>query len=230
MNYASIQNFGCSQKSPMTNPLSYCAVTELDSSFTHTLGQQYGPDSSQCQAFMASYCGTNWDGVCEYVSKDITRYAPNVVARCDTATGSCDGPGIGSSLTKGQILIRNAAAEKYLFAMSDNCYKVYEPFDPTVADSPLIGKWVSGGMTCSSGACSTGRNKCVPIYRVNPKEIDNDPIMNKILAQPAIAMDILVNIHNNAARSGEINSLRGTKLHNMFKQPFFQQIVQSRVL
>ena len=35
-----------------------------------------------------------------------------------------------------------------------------------------------------------------PVYEVNPKTIDSDPLMNKILANPRIAMDILKNIYD----------------------------------
>ena len=228
-NYVSIGSFGPATNSPnpnpMSNPLSYCAVSDLDSSFTHTLGQQYGPDSSQCQAYMSLYCANEWNGVCEYVSNDTTRHYPNTVRQCGSGTGSCFGPGMGGALTKGQILIRNTATEKYLRYMSGNCRREYEPFDPTVANSPLIGKWVTTGNSCGSGECDSQGN-CVPIYGVDPNEIDKDPVMNKILSQPWIAVDILVNIYNNSVRTGELSTLRNTRLYKYFMTPGFQKLVQ----
>lgn len=228
--YSSISDFGGNMQSPMSNPLSYCAVSELDSSFTHASnGQLNGPDSSQCQQFMAHYCANDWNGVCEFNSHDNTSWLPNTVKTCDASNGNGSlGNGLGNHLTKGQILIRNTAAEKYLYAMSANCHRVYEPFDPTVANSPLIGKWVTNSNSCTSSNCQ-GRGICVPVYKVDPKQIDRDPVMNKILAQPHIAMDILVNIYNNARRDGELDSLKGTKLYNLFMQPMFQKIVKSKV-
>jgi len=229
--YASILNFGSNSRSPMSNPLSYCAVSELDSSFTHASnGQTMGPDSSACQAFMAHYCANNWNGVCEFQSHDQTSWLPNSVKTCDAShsNGSLSN-GTGNHLTKGQILIRNTAAEKYLTHMSSNCERVYEPFDPTVADSPLIGKWVAKGNNCNSGSCN-GRDVCVPIYQVDPRTIDQDPVMNKILAQPYIAIDILVNIYNNSVKDNTIHQLQGTKLHNFFMQPVFQNIVRNKAI
>lgn len=228
--YASISEFGKNEQSPMSNPLSYCAVSELDSSFTHASnGQNMGPDSGACQTFMAHYCANDWNGICEFQSHDQTKYLPNTMATCNAShgNGSLSPSGLGNSLTKGQILIRNTAAEKYLGSMSSNCKRVYEPFDPTVADSPLIGKWIQNGDSCGNGICNS-QGSCVPIYRVNPKTIDADPVMNKILAQPHIAMDILVNIYNNAVKENTLNSLRGTKLYHLFMQPFFQHIVKSK--
>jgi hypothetical protein len=85
------------------------------------------------------------------------------------------------------------------------------------------------GNACgTSGNCNSA-NKCIPIYGVDPKTIDNDPVMNKVLAQPWIAMDILVNIYNHASRSGELQNLTGTKLYKFFMTDDFQQIVASKM-
>lgn len=229
--YSSISDFGGNEATPMSNPLSYCAVSGLDASFGHaSTGQFLGPDSAQCQTFMGYYCSNNWDGICEFQSHDQTRWLPNGQVNCNASNGNgVLGNGLGNAFTKGQMLIRNTAADKYLFAMSDNCHRVYEPFDPTVANSPLISRWVSKGDNCGSGSCNTGGGSCVAVYKVNPREIDNDPVMNKILAQPYIAMDILVNIYNNAKKDGDLPSLQRTKLYRFFMSPAFQQIVNSRM-
>lgn len=222
-NYSSIGNFGTNANNVHANPLTYCAVTTLDSSFTHTLGEQFGPDSGQCQRFMAQYCANNWDGVCEYQSQNINTQRPNTVQSCDRSyNGVCLGPGIGSAFTQGDMLIRNTAAEKYLSKMSGNCQRVYQPFDPTVANSPLISEWEPTGTSCN------GRGVCVPVYEVDPQKIDRDPVMNKILAKPMIALDILVNIYNNAHRLKTIHLLRGTKLYGLFMSPWFQSVVGAK--
>lgn len=235
--YALIGSFGPSiNASPQASPLSYVALSGLDSGFINTLGSGsglVGPDSAQAQLFSAQYCAFNpegWNGVCEYLSKDTKRGGyPNTVQQCNGPSGSCFGPGVGSALTKGQVLIRNTASEKYLKAMSGNCKRDYEPYDPTVAGSPLVSRWSPMGNACgTSGNCNSA-NKCIPIYGVDPKTIDNDPVMNKVLAQPWIAMDILVNIYNHASRSGELQNLTGTKLYKFFMTDDFQQIVASKM-
>lgn len=236
--YASIGNFGPGvNNSPQSNPLSYCTLTGLDSGFMHTLGSAgtlSGPGNAQCQLFMAQYCATNpegWNGICEYMSQDTNRGAnPNTVQTCNGPSGSCFSSGIGNALTNGQILIRNTAQEKYLVAMSNNCQRIYEPFDPTVAGSPMVSKWMptSNGASCGSSQGCSAPGKCIPIYAIkDPKNIDNDPVMNKLLAQPWCCMDIFVNIYNNAMRNGTLQQLVGTKLYRFFMNPQFQQIVKS---
>lgn len=237
MSYSSIADFGRGAgNTPQNNPLSYCAVSDLDSGFNHTMGGSsglMGPDSSQCQLFMAQYCAHNpkgWDGVCEYKSNDTSAYLPNSVAQCNGANGSCMGPGLGNALTQGQILIRNTASEKYLKYMSGNCIRDYQPFDPTVPNSPLISKWVQGANSCDSTANCNASNKCIPIYDVDESTIDKDPVMNKILAQPWIAMDILINIFNHRQRSGTLEKLRGTKLHRLYGNPGFVELARTNVM
>lgn len=231
-----IGNFGPSKPLGQSNPLSYCMLSGLDSGFMHTLGS--GSDllshnGSQCQLFMAQYCSNNpkgWDGVCEYMSQDTNRSYPNTVQQCNGPSGSCFGSGLGNALTKGQILIRNTAQEKYLKGMSSNCTRVYEPFDPTVADSPLVSRWQPGGdQSCMSAGNCNASNKCIPIYGVDEKTIDTDPVMNKLLDQPWIGMDILVNIHNIANSTGTIHKLKGTRLHDFFQTKNFQSIVKSQM-
>lgn len=221
MSYVSIKNFGPSVKS-QSNPLVYCATTELLSGFSETLGGNnlMGPNSSQCQRFMAEYCGNNWDGVCEYLSQDTrTGGYMNTVMPCNSPYNS----NILNGITKGQILIRNAAAEKYLIGMSGNCQRVYQPFDPTVADSPLISTWQGWSGECGSTSNCYADNKCIPIYGVDAKNIDNDPIMNKLLDQPWIGMDILVNIYNTSKTGGTLEDLVGTKLYAFFQTESFQK-------
>lgn len=236
MSYSLIADFGNKAGAmPDTNPLSYCAVSDLDSAFSHTMGGSsglMGPNTPQCQLFMAQYCAHNpngWDGVCEYKSNDTTPFLPNSVAQCNGINGSCMGPGLGSATTQGQILIRNTASEKYLKYMSGNCIRDYQPFDPTVPNSPLISKWIQGSNSCGAGNCNAN-NTCIPIYDVDEKVIDNDPVMNKILAQPWIAMDILINIFNHRKRSGTLEKLRGTKLYKLYSNPGFAQLAKTNVI
>lgn len=211
MSYAKIINFGNQQNSPknlrrisQNNPLSYCSVTGLDSGFYHTIGggnQLLGPNSTACQSYLGQYCSNNWDDICENLSKN---NSPGLIPN---SKGSIN---FLNDITQGQILIRNAAAEKYIVAMSNNCYKELQPFDPTVADSPMISSWKS-----KAGSFS---KVCVAIYDCDHKNIDNDIIMNKLLEQPWIAPDILGGIFKTKKRNGTLNLLEGTKLMDFFKK------------
>lgn len=230
--------YGAGVNSAMANPWTYCAVSQLDSAFNHpsTGGAKLcSPYSYQCQAFTASSCANKWTGLCEMLSKDQNRNYPNQVVQCNGPfPGHCQSIHTGNSLTAGEILITNTASEKYLVAMSDNCRRMYEPFDPTVRDSPLISKWVPVGDSCASGSCGSEGGVCVPIYDVDAKTIDKDPVMNHILdklhTKPSLWLTGLVNIYNNRLKKGTLNELRGTRLWNMvYSQKWFQTVLKKGV-
>lgn len=210
MSYACLSSFGASAgNSAQNDPITYCALSGLESGMYHSIGggnNLVGPNSVACQIYMGQYCAKNWDGTCEFLSKNEERRFPNWNGSYNMMWNSS---GIGNGITSGQILIRNAAAEKYIVAMSDNCYRDLQPFDPTVPMSPLIGVWrpkMSGSQ----------RNICVPKYDVDPKTIDNDIVMDKLLLQPWIAMDILGGIYQSRLANKNLEELRGTKLYNWF--------------
>jgi hypothetical protein len=175
-----------------------------------------GKDSRNCQAFMAQYCATKWDNICEYASKDTDTAYPNTLERCSGSSQAvCKG------MTSGDILIYNTASRKYLEKMGGTCSITYQPFDPTVASSPIISMW--------EGSCNQqGNGGCIPVYSVNPKTIDKDPVMNKILAKPKIAFNILVNIYNWALRRKTLEQLKGTKLYAFFKSHPFQNYMRNK--
>jgi hypothetical protein len=207
--YHYIANVGNTDPS---NPLTYCAVSGLESGFNNTLGNAYlSPNSAQCQTYMSQYCAINWDGVCEYLEKDVSRIYPSATR---TANNLYENQTAGIQMTKGQLLLKNTATEKYLKMMSDNCVLKFEPFDPTVANSPLMSRWVP----------NNDDGFCIPVYDVkvyldeNGKlvnEIDNDIVMDKLLAQPWIAMDTRV-------YEGTLELLKGTKIGNFFQSQFFR--------
>jgi hypothetical protein len=184
-------------------------TTGLDNSFMHTAGQKRGPYSKPCQMFMSDYCSNNWDGICEVASKNTNSNFPNTVMSLE-----CDKSIQGDQFTQGENLIRNTASKKYLSKMSSNCSLTYEPFDPMVPTSPMISSWHSEGDESSS---------CVSVYEVDPVKIDNDPVMNKILTRPMIAIDILTNIYNWANRNNTYNNLKHTKLYKFFESKWFKQ-------
>ena len=158
---------------------------------------------------MAQYCSTNFDGVCEYVSRDKSIIYPNTIAL---------GPKqMSPNISAGDFLVANTARRKYLVAMGGECciLKV-ENFDPTVASSPLVQYWEE-----------KNTNGCIPVYKVDPSKIDDDIVMNKILANPIIAIDVLINIYNTAINLNKLNELKNTKLYNFFQTSSFQQYIKN---
>jgi len=208
--YKNVSDFGSNAYSAVNNPLTYCLNDNMDQRFLHggasdTLGQHSRP----CQLFMSEYCADKWDEFCEVASQNANTSYPNQVQGCTNAGDiACKG------MTAGEALIHNTASRKYLHKMH-NARKKYEPFDATVASSPMISYWVSDN-------CSYA-NSGVPEYVVDPKKIDNDVVMYKILRKPIIAMNILINIYNTMKRYGTLSGLRGTKIGSFYSQhPYFK--------
>ena len=90
--------------------------------------------SRPCQLFLSEYCSQGWD--LDTVRKSSQNYNvsfPNMVCKPMLTVHHL-------VLTQGDILIRNTAERKYLMQMVGG-QKVFEPFDPTVPQSPLISSW-----------------------------------------------------------------------------------------
>lgn len=223
MSYARIVNFGPAvQKASLNNPLTYCAVDNLDALFNHTNGAKMNADSESCQNFMSDYCATNWDEICEASSKSNRLGIPNMVSGVNSCQDNamCYSMGNMGQLSTGEILLRNTAAKKYMRRGVGSCAIKYVPFDPLVPTSPMIS-------VIDTDRCGAGQN-CVVEYEVDPKTIDSDPVMNKILNNPGIALDILMNIYFTAMRYKKLDTLKGTRVYNLFVSVPFQQIARQR--
>lgn len=208
--YKNVSDFGSNSYSAVNNPLTYCLNDNMDQRFLHGgAADTFGQHSRPCQLFMSEYCADKWDVFCEVSSKNTNTSYPNQSEGC---TGSGDIACKG--MTAGEALIHNTAARKYLHKMH-NAIKKYEPFDPTVASSPMISYWASSNCTYS--------NAGIPEYVVDPSKIDGDVVMDKILMKPIIAMNILINIYNTMKRYGTLSGLQGTKLGSFYSQhPYFK--------
>jgi len=199
--YANIKSVGPNRAQPIDNPLSYCLGSTMDQRFLHGgNADTYGQHSKQCQLYLGERCAKNWDQICEIASHDTSRHYPN-------SAGSCVTGAICGGLSGGEILIYNAAREKYIVKMI-GCHRKLEPFDPNVPTSPMISTWVADSCI--------GTNKCIPVYEVSPVGLDRDIVMNKILMKPVIAMDILINIYNTMKRKGTLSTLNGTRLGHFY--------------
>lgn len=203
--YRRISNFGSNMKSQADDPLTYCLTNQLDQRFLHGgHADAMGKGSRPCQLYMSEYCANKWDAACEIASGNLERWYPDQVAGLGLGMAggvACRG------LTGGEQLVANTAARKYLHKMH-GAQRKYEPFDPTVPTSPMISYWV--------GDCGHGC-QMVPEFMVDPKEIDDDPVMNKILSKPIIGIDILTNIFNTMKRYGKLHELKGTRLGKFYE-------------
>jgi hypothetical protein len=205
--YKYISDFG-SNKSPLNNPLTYCVGDNLDQRLTHGgISDSYGSYSRPCQLFMADYCASEWDSFCELESRNKNKSFPSRIdGNCNTKWGKGE-----CNEKAGDALIANTASRKYLIKMHNGEEK-YEPFDPTVADSPMIRYWIPD-------SC---RGNIKPEYGVDPNIIDNDTVMDKILENPDIAFSILENIFNSMKIRDTLKHLKDTKLGHFYRNhPYF---------
>jgi hypothetical protein len=196
--YAKLVDFGRSAANDLpvydADPLTYCIGNNASQRFNHgSNADTYGQNSNACQVFMSQRCAGKWDDVCEYAASPAANN--EYATRADTL-GAGNNQVIG--LTPGDILLRNTALEKYRTNMH-GCQLKVEPFNAINAHSPLISYYV-------------GQN-CVGEYEVlDPSAIDDDPVMNKLLDNPRIAVQLLTNIKNTMTRRGTLASLAGTRL------------------
>ena len=212
--YTTISNFGKKEKNDVVNnPLTYCINNTYDRQFNHgeTVVNKEGQHCENCQWFLSDYCAQGWDNFCELASKNKDIRWPNQMElqQNDDILTEIYG------LTAGETLIRNTASRKYLVELI-NGEKIFEPFDPTVSNSPLISKWVHSTCDQNNGYYDINEGKMTPVYSVNPFIIDEDIVMDKILMNPKIAIDILLNIYKTMKRKNELIYLNNTKLGNFF--------------
>lgn len=214
-NYTKIIQFGPgAQSSAVNNPLTYCLNQTLDNKFLHgTLGDVLGSQHGKhCQMFLSDYCSNNWDGYCEYASLNTNKIYPNNIQEC----GGSETSVACGNLNAGEVLIQNSARKKYCKMTGDFTRKC-EPFDPTVANSPMVCYDVKGGYSNSVLMCEVE----------DPSNIDNDPVLNKVLDNPHIAIQMLVNMYNTMKRKGTLESISNTRLGRFFNTSDFQVYIQN---
>jgi len=215
--YQNISSFGPEVKNlAVNNPLSYCLSNGMDNSFMHGgyAGKVLNRQNEPCQNYISEYCSKNWDEYCELESKNNSRMSNNVNTKQNNLSNI-------NGLTTGEVLIYNTAMKKYVIRRDGNCQLVKKQFDPTVASSPFYTVWISGESKCATGNCETQyTGDCVSVYGVDPSKIDSDPLMNKILDKPVIALDILKRIYIDMKKEGTLSQLKGTRIGTFFENNF----------
>ena len=217
--YARIQHFGSIQP-PCTgdnDPLTVCLTDTMDKNFqSGSIGHLFGSRSRKCQLYMAQRCAENWDGFCEYYYRDRAgcqwpdrQQWPNTVQ----PRGWACQEGVAPPLTTGEQLLQNTAERKYCTYL--NCEKQCEKFNPMDPSSPTITYYTDTGY---------GEN-CIPVCNVDPSTIDDDPVMDRMIANPKAAAGTLINICNTAKRQG--TDISGTKLGAVCNQ-YFQNMQKLR--
>ena len=196
MSYEKLYNLGSNllNSYPIHNndPISLCVGT------SNMFKGGDGQNSLPCQVYMSQRCAKQWDVACEDASKQ---------NGFSTAVFS-DGCGI-VGMNEGDLFVRNTAMEKYRTSIrtgenwTQKCKIQTEQFDPLNPSSPCMTYFVGD---------------CVGDYSIDdPKNIDSDPVMNKMLDNPGPFLHILKNIKNTMVKMGTLCQLEGTRLGNYYR-------------
>ena len=184
---------------------------------------QIKPHSKECQQYLAQYCSQKWDNVCEFLSHNERVDIPNMASVTHEQTPQCSAVNSICSATAGIDLVRNSAYRKYMIGMlsnssgcpsRDHSALIYQPFDYNVPNSPIIATFNKKPITV--------------ILDVDPSNIDNDPLMNKMLNDPKHYMDIFENILRTRKTNGTLYDLEHTRLGDLITQSFFKENYRNR--
>jgi hypothetical protein len=201
------------------DPLFYCSTDMLDSQFLHgAQGRIFGRYNKHCSEFLSTRCAKNWDEACEAISYDRETRYPNTAGPLRSYMGKT----ANVCLPYGEQLVRDTAFKKYKIMALDYNLQC-EPFDPTVPNSPMI--CYETRTTCSnglSGACLGGSEggACEGVYSITPEQakvLDSDPVMNRILSKPEIALDLLEKIYKTLQKENQLGLIQNTRLANFYK-------------
>jgi hypothetical protein len=175
-------------------------------------GKQNGKYSKHCSQFLSNRCAVEWDEVCEAVSKDLNTFYPNEAQQLGTKSRV-------SKLTYGDKIVRDSAFKRFKSNVF-NCNLKCVPFDPVVANSPLVCYETPSAnaigpsrSTLHFGDVSNGT--CISEYEITAeqaKQLNEDSIMNKLLRNQWIAPDLLEKIRQTMERKGTLSILKGTYL------------------
>ena len=191
MSYAQYLNFGQSTnnniKSPndTSNPLTYCMLQTCNSKFIHgSTAANYNPRCPECQTYMKEIAtGLHgykvWNNYCEAYTQLNTDTIWANSSAINTMAFSIYNSSVINKNTVGDNLLRNALE---LYCVKYTGYNFQHiPFDPNVAASPYI------------NIPNSLFNNCMAIV-VLPNDIDNDPLISRVLQTPKICTDVLAYI------------------------------------
>lgn len=169
-----------------SNPLSYCITPTYNSQFLHgstSTNLLYTPYGPGCANYMAERCSKTYDGYCRaYNTLNNDTSWPNLAA-IDNLTFGIAKSFLKIKTTSGQNMIRNAAERKYL--EYPNVASKAEPFDPNVANSPLV--------TTYTSSYNPGYVRYKNLN--NPAAIDNDYLMDAVIEEWPACFDVLTKIY-----------------------------------
>lgn len=205
--------------------LSYSLLSPLDAAFQHGRpGISFGRYSAEAQEYMSSRCADNWDNVCEVMSLDTYNRYPNMVSGSneDLITGSRV-----RYLTSGEQLIRNTAFKKYRVQVN-NCNLLGSAYNPMAPNAQLFYQQSTqtAGMRNPRYSFVMGdieQGTCQSYYSFERQQnLDQDPVLNKLMQFPYIAQDLLIRIYYTMQKNGQLPMLRGTNIGRFYNTLGYQ--------
>jgi hypothetical protein len=199
--YVQISKFGTCLNPVLTiDPVASSIFKDPDSNFDiGDSANQFGPSTTKSQLYMAEKCSKNWDGACEFLSRN------NDDTKCNSGKISSSifptmyAPGRQNI---GDFLVENSAVRR--FCDLNSCSISEEPYDYSNPNSV----WVK-----SYGCC--GNNECLPLC-MPPNDPDNDILLNKVLDKPDLHIDLLINMYRNVNQQNSRNKYQNTRIGHIF--------------
>lgn len=211
------------QQNISTDPLTYCMLDSFNSQMLNgPTGKQNGKYSQHCSQFLSNRCAIEWDAACEAVSQDMNMYYPNTGQPVTSQSRL-------SNLSYGDKIVRDTAFKRFRSNVYD-CNLVCTPFDPLVANSPLVCYDTPSGTAIgpSKGTLHFGeveQGGCKSEYEVTTEQaqqLNQDIVMNKLLRAPWIAPDLLQTMYTTMKNKGTLGMLKGTYLGAYYEQMMYQ--------
>jgi len=199
--YVQISRFG-NKLNPILklDPVGSSIYKDVDSNFDiGDSANMYGPTRKNSQLYMAEKCSKNWDGACEFLSRNIDDTHCNQGKISSPLFMTQYQPG---KQTIGDFLVENASVRR--FCDLSSCTLTQEPYDYNNPNSP----WVT------SYGCN-GVNQCMPMCLPPPKP-DEDILLNKVLDKPHLHVDLLVNMYKNVMSNGSRDVYKNTRIEQIF--------------
>lgn len=199
--YAQISKFGNSLNPVLTlDPVASSIYKDPDSSFDiGDTAYLYGPEKESSQLYMAEKCSKNWDGACEFLSRNNDNTKCNVGKISSPLFQTMYAPG---KQTIGDFLVENSGVRK--FCDLSTCNMTQEPYDYQNPNSPWVTRY----------GCYSDK-KCLPVC-LPPSNPDTDILLNKVLDKPDLHIDLLINMYKNVIKNGTREQYRNTRIGNIF--------------
>lgn len=200
--YVQISKFGKNLNPILTlDPVAASIYKDPDSSFDiGSNAYSFGPATSSSQLYMAEKCSKEWDGACEFLSRNVDNSKCNIGKISSPLFSTIYQPG---KQTIGDYLVENASVRR--FCDLSSCNMTQEPYDYNNPDSV----WVT-----SYGCC--GESQCLPLC-MPPENPDSDLLLNKVLDKPDLHIDLLVNMYKNVNAQGYRSKYQNTRIDHIFK-------------